>query len=64
MPPMTRQELKTLREKLGLSVAQAAAQVHVSTRTWERWESGDRHLPETAAHLFSVVNRVKYQPEK
>ena len=61
MPPMTRQELKTLRDKLGLSVAQAAEQVHVSRRTWERYESGDRHVPEAIVHLFCVVNRIGYK---
>ena len=55
---LTRQELRAHRLRLGLSLAQAAEQVHVSPRTWCRWESGERHLPETAAHLFLLVNKI------
>ena len=61
---MTRQELKALRKKLGLSLAEAAAQVHVAARTWARWESGERHVPEPIVHLFCVVNKVPYQPSR
>jgi len=57
---MNRQELKTTRKRLKLSQAQAAAQVHVSPRTWARWESGERHMPEGVVHLFCVVNRLPY----
>lgn len=54
-------ELRALRERLGLSQAQAAAQVHVAPRTWARWESGARHIPESIVHLFHVVNSVHYE---
>lgn len=53
---MTRRRLRILRKRLGLSVAAAAAQVHVSIRTWFRWESGDLPVPDTAAHLFCLLN--------
>jgi transcriptional regulator with XRE-family HTH domain len=58
---MTRLELRRQRKRLGLSLRQAAAQVHVAPRTWARWESGDRHLPETAAHLFCLENGIQYK---
>lgn len=58
---MTRQELKGHRKRLGLSLSEAAAQVHVSPRTWARWEAGDRHLPEPIVHLFCVLNRIPYK---
>jgi DNA-binding transcriptional regulator YiaG len=61
---MNRHELKAHRKRLGLSLAQAATQVHVSPRTWARWESGDRHVPEAVVHLFCVINRIKYLPPK
>jgi len=59
---MDRRELKAHRKRLGLSLAEAAAQVHVSPRTWARWEAGDRHFPEAIAHLFCLTNRIKYAP--
>jgi DNA-binding transcriptional regulator YiaG len=49
---MTAAELKELRKTLGLSAAKAAAQVHVSERSWHRWEAGDRSIPESVVHLF------------
>lgn len=57
---MTGKELKALRKKLGLSMTQAAAQVHVTSRTWARWEAGDRHLPEAIVHLFCNLNKIPY----
>ena len=58
---MTGQELKALRKKLGLSTTAAAAQVHVASRTWARWEAGDRHIPEAIVHLFCTLNKIKYE---
>jgi DNA-binding transcriptional regulator YiaG len=58
---MDRHELKAHRKRLGLSLAQAAAQVHVSARTWAHWEKGDRHIPEAVVHLFCVLNKIRYQ---
>lgn len=59
---MSRQDLRAHRKRLGLSVAKAAAQVHVSPRTWARWEAGERHVPETAIHLFATLNAIPYPP--
>lgn len=60
---MKPKQFKALRKKLGLSLAQAAEQIHVSPRTIARWESGERHLPEGVIHLFCLVNKVRY-PQK
>lgn len=51
---MTGKALRRLRKAHGLSVAKAAALVHVSHRTWVRWETS-RTVPETAAHLFRLL---------
>ena len=56
---MTATELKRLRKKLGLSLAQAAKQVEVSVSTWCRWESGETPVPKSASKLFRMVNKVK-----
>ena len=56
---MTGSELKQLRKKLGLSLAQAAAQVEVSVRTWARWEVSEEGAPPGAVKLFLIVNGLK-----
>lgn len=60
---MEHTKLKALRKKLHLSLAQAAAQVHVTPRTWARYEAGDRQIPEGVIHLFCIQNKVKYPPK-
>jgi len=55
---MTGSELKALRKKLGLSLAQAARQVEVSSRTWARWETSER-VPEGAVKLFEILNGLR-----
>jgi DNA-binding transcriptional regulator YiaG len=56
---MTGSELKKLRKKLDLSLAQAARQVEVSPRTWARWEAGDQEIPEGAMKLFRILNKME-----
>ena len=56
---MTGQELKALRNKLGLSVTKASRQCEVSARSWQRWESGTQSIPEGAIKLFKLLNKVK-----
>lgn len=58
---MTNVELKALRKKLGLSLAEAAAQVHITVRSWSRYESGERRIPEGVVHLFCIQNKVNYR---
>ena len=57
---MPSEYLRALRKELGLSVTEAAAQVHVSSRTWGRWEAGTRHIPEAIIHLFCTLNSLPY----
>jgi len=52
-------ELKKLRKRLGLSLAQASRQVEVSARTWARWESGVQNIPEGAVKLFRILNKLE-----
>ena len=47
-------DIKALREKYNLSIAEAARMVYVSERNWRRWESGDRAMPEAALELFKI----------
>jgi DNA-binding transcriptional regulator YiaG len=56
---MTPSELKSLRKRLGLSLAQAASQVAVHPRSWARWEAGERRIPEGSMKLFRLLNKVK-----
>ncbi|MGH6628406.1 MAG: helix-turn-helix domain-containing protein [Burkholderiales bacterium] len=56
---MTGAELKALRKKLGLSLAQASRQVEVSARSWARWEAGDQTIPEGAMKLFRILNKLE-----
>lgn len=56
---MTGAQLKALRYKLKLSLAQVCRQVEVSSSTWCRWESGKQKIPEGAIKLFKLLNKVK-----
>ena len=58
---MQAENLKELRKNLGLSLADAASQVHVTPRTWARYEAGDRKLPEGVIHLFCIQNEIDYK---
>jgi len=40
--------------KNGLSVTQAARSVHVSDRTWQRYESGNQDIPGAIVELFRI----------
>lgn len=55
--------LKSYRKALGLSLAEASAQVHVTSRTWCRWEKGERKIPESVSELFCRKNKIKYPPD-
>lgn len=60
---MNKEELKQLRLSLGLSVAQAANQVHITDRSWRRYEKGDRSIPKAIVHLFCTINNLTYPPD-
>jgi transcriptional regulator with XRE-family HTH domain len=51
---MTPIELKELRKRLGLSQTEAAGLVHVSQRTWARYESGAKPVPPCVVELFLI----------
>ena len=51
-------ELKQLRNNLELSVADAAGQVHVTPRSWARYENGSRAIPDGVVHLFCIQNKL------
>lgn len=61
---MEPEALKALRKASGLSLKQAAELVHVSTRTWARWESGSRHCPESVIELFCLKSGAEYKHPK
>ena len=51
---MTHDELKQKRKAHGLSISKAARLVHVSDRTWLRYESGKQAIPEGVVELFNI----------
>ena len=53
-------KLKELRKEIGLSVADAALQVHITPRSWSRYESGERKTPKGVIELFCIKNNIKY----
>ena len=57
---MNAENLKELRKEIGLSVAEAALQVHVTSRSWARYESGERKAPEGVIELFCIKNNIDY----
>ena len=56
--------LKKLRQQIGKSVTEAAAQVHVGERTWLRYEAGEKKIPEGIVELFCLKNDLPYPPLK
>jgi DNA-binding XRE family transcriptional regulator len=58
---MTPEQVKALREKSGLSVAEAARCVQIADRSWQRYESGERKIPEGIVELFCLKNGLKYR---
>lgn len=58
---MKPEQVKELREKAGLSIAQAARCVQIADRSWQRYESGDRAIPPGIVELFCLKNGIEYQ---
>lgn len=52
MPEPT--DIIAARKKAELSAAQAARLVYVDSRTWRRWEAGEKQMPEGAWELFKI----------
>jgi transcriptional regulator with XRE-family HTH domain len=57
-------KLKAHRKRLGLSLAEAAAQVEIAPRSWARYESGERRIPPSIVRLFCILNRIPQAPRK
>jgi len=55
------EDVKKMREKAGLSIAQAARCVQIADRSWQRYESGERKIPEGIVELFCLKNGLKYR---
>jgi DNA (cytosine-5)-methyltransferase 1 len=47
--------IRQRREQAGLTQAQAAAQVGVHVRSWQKWELGERTMPQPAWRLFLLM---------
>lgn len=54
---MTGPELKALRNRLGLSVSKAARQCDVAERSFARWESGERAVPDGIERVLKREKR-------
>jgi len=57
------QNLKQIRQSLGLSVADAAKQVRIDRRSWQRYESGDRQPPDGLLELFCMKNGLDFEKQ-
>ena len=54
---LTRQQLKRIREQLGLSQEEFALELGVGRTAVNRWESGDRSIAPAMAKLIRFVER-------
>jgi DNA-binding XRE family transcriptional regulator len=50
-----------MREACELTKEQAASQIHVSPRSWYRYEAGEREISKTHLHLFLLLNAPTLQ---
>lgn len=55
---MTPAEIRSTRQRLGMTQGAAARLVGVDGRTWRRWEAGDQNMPEPVARLLCLVERL------
>lgn len=59
---MTNLELKQLRQLLFLSQSEAAEHIaQVETRTWQRWEKGDRAIPLGITQQMQMLALTRYE---
>ena len=47
--------IRQRREQASLTQVQAAAQVGVHPRSWQKWELGERNMPQPAWRLFLTL---------
>lgn len=50
----TPDQIRASREAAGITQREAAGLVCVESRTWQRWESGDRGMPPGIWKLFRI----------
>ncbi|MGC8517930.1 MAG: helix-turn-helix domain-containing protein [Steroidobacteraceae bacterium] len=58
---MTGRELRKLRESMNLTVTEAAALIHVSSRSWQRWEARRRAIPARVEKLLKLREQAHDQ---
>ena len=58
-PIPTPEQVKAVREKLGLTQAEAAERVGVSQEAWSAWERGVRKPTRRSAMLIDMLRRKK-----
>lgn len=47
-------QIRTARQAAGLTLAAAAALVHANTRSWQKWEAGERAMHPAFWELFLI----------
>ena len=52
-----RPDIKTIREKTGLSQVQFADKLHISPRTLQNWEQGRRYPTGAAMALINIIDK-------
>jgi hypothetical protein len=53
--------LKKMRKLANTTALQAAELVHTDLRNWQRWESGENLVPESAIELFCIKSHLDYK---
>jgi DNA-binding transcriptional regulator YiaG len=56
---MTGKEVRTIRQRLGLTQLEFAAQVGVTRETIASWETGRHGIRESAARLMQLLAKVR-----
>lgn len=54
MQKPTSEQVCAAREAAGLTLAAAAALVHANTRSWQKWEAGERAMHPAFWELFLI----------
>ena len=49
-------DIKTIRNQLGLTLKEFASLVHVSVKTIERWEAGDKEISGPIVSLVRILH--------
>lgn len=57
----TPDQIRASREAVGITQREAAGLVCVESRTWQRWESGDRSMSPALWELFTLKTKEPRQ---